>query len=144
MKDSINGLFCLLSVYFHLVLWCSLLVTIRGALACLTIGFQLVVFVYPALLEMNLWFVFILDLDLNLNIWLNVLLLKEILRIFNGKCFVLILVRNVHSLSQRFHGLTQLFKIRSMNWRPMGEKKKGKKRRKKATPSLTAHCFTSI
>lgn len=52
--------FCLLSVYFHLVLWCSVLVTIRGALACLTIGFQLVVFVHPALLEMNLWIVFIL------------------------------------------------------------------------------------
>lgn len=53
MKDSVNGVFCLLSVYFHLVLWCSLLVAIRRALACLTTGFQLVVFVYPALLEMT-------------------------------------------------------------------------------------------
>lgn len=58
MKDSINGVFCLLSGYFHLVLWRSLFVMIRRVLACLTIGFQLVVSVYSAVLEINLFVVY--------------------------------------------------------------------------------------
>lgn len=54
MKDLINGVFCLLSGYFHLVLWRSLFVTIRRVLACLTIGFQLVESLHSAVPQMNL------------------------------------------------------------------------------------------
>jgi len=44
--------------YFHCVLWRSLFVMIRRILACLTIGFQIVVSVYSAVLQMNLLVVY--------------------------------------------------------------------------------------